>query len=80
MRIILITMILVLKSAIAYPQNLETKSYLKKLKTKNIKIIGNLKFAETKNLNIDSIDNKLKLLTMHVIKHAFLMIVPSQLF
>ena len=49
------------KITIAYPQNLETKSYLKKLKTKNIKIIGNLKFAETNNLNIDSIDNKLKL-------------------
>ena len=33
---------------------------MKKLKTKNIKTIGNLKFAETNNLKIDTIDNKLK--------------------
>ncbi|MDB3904331.1 3-deoxy-D-manno-octulosonic acid transferase [Candidatus Pelagibacter sp.] len=32
--------------SIAYPQNLETKYFLKKLKVKKIKTIGNLKFAE----------------------------------
>ncbi len=31
---------------IAYPQNLETKKYLKKLEVKKIKFIGNLKFIE----------------------------------
>ena len=30
----------------AYPQNLETKNYLKKMKINNIKLIGNIKFAE----------------------------------
>ena len=32
----------------AYPQNLETKKYLKKLGVKKIKFIGNLKFLEKK--------------------------------
>ena len=48
------------KITIAYPQNLETEFYLKKLKTKNIKTIGNLKFAETNDLKTDTIDDKLK--------------------
>jgi 3-deoxy-D-manno-octulosonic-acid transferase len=48
------------KITIAYPQNLETESYLKKLKTNKIKTIGNIKFAETNNLKIDIIDDKLK--------------------
>jgi 3-deoxy-D-manno-octulosonic-acid transferase len=48
------------KITIAYPQNLETKSYLKKLKTNKIKTIGNIKFAEANNLQIDKINNKLK--------------------
>ena len=34
------------KIIIAYPQNQETKYFLKKLKVKKIKTIGNLKFAE----------------------------------
>ena len=34
---------------IAYPQNLETKNYLKKMKINNIKLIGNIKFAENNN-------------------------------
>jgi len=34
---------------ISYPQNLETKFFLKKLKAKQIKTIGNLKFAEHDN-------------------------------
>ncbi|MDC0853574.1 glycosyltransferase N-terminal domain-containing protein, partial [Candidatus Pelagibacter sp.] len=48
------------KITIAYPQNLETKSYLKRLKTNKIKTIGNIKFAETNNSKIDIIDDKLK--------------------
>ena len=34
------------KITIAYPQNKETKNFLKKLKLKKIKLIGNLKFIE----------------------------------
>ena len=45
------------KISIAYPQNLETKYFLKKLKVKKIKTIGNLKFAEQDN----EIMNKLNL-------------------
>ena len=48
------------KIMIAYPQNFETKFYLKKFNTKKIKTIGNLKFAETDDLKTDVIDNKLK--------------------
>ena len=44
----------------AYPQNLETKYYLKILKANKIKTIGNLKFAETDNVKFDIINNKLK--------------------
>jgi len=36
------------KIKIAYPQNSETFSYLKKLKVEKIKFIGNLKFTESK--------------------------------
>jgi 3-deoxy-D-manno-octulosonic-acid transferase len=49
------------KITIAYPQNLETKSYLKILKTNNVKTIGNLKFAETDSIRMDMINDKLKL-------------------
>ena len=48
------------KITIAYPQNLETTSYLKKLEANKIKTIGNIKFAETNNIKIDIINNKLK--------------------
>ena len=44
------------KISIAYPQNVETNHYLKKMKTNGVKIIGNLKFAENdedKQKNID---------------------------
>ena len=34
---------------IAFPQNLETRNYLKKIKKNNIKLIGNIKFAENNN-------------------------------
>ena len=44
---------------IAYPQNLETKSYLKKLKVNKINHIGNLKFAENHEANLDRIPLKL---------------------
>ncbi|MDA8670673.1 glycosyltransferase N-terminal domain-containing protein [Candidatus Pelagibacter sp.] len=45
------------KISVAYPQNLETKYFLKKLKVKKIKTIGNLKYAEQDN----EIKNKLNL-------------------
>ena len=49
------------KIKIAYPQNLETKNYLKKLNIKKIKQIGNLKFIQNNNVNQNKILNKLKL-------------------
>ncbi len=48
------------KITIAYPQNLETKTYLGKLKTKKIHYLGNLKFAENFEENFDKINFKLK--------------------
>ena len=33
-------------SAIAYPQNIETKKFLKKINVQKIKMLGNLKFAQ----------------------------------
>ena len=45
---------------VAYPQNLETKNYLKKLKLNKIKYLGNLKFAENHEDNLDKINHKLK--------------------
>ena len=45
---------------IAYPQNKETKSYLKKLGLKNYSQIGNMKFAEYNDAN-QNIDGKLNL-------------------
>lgn len=47
------------KITIAYPQNTETKFFLKKLKVKSINFIGNLKFVENKYHKKDSINNKL---------------------
>ncbi len=46
----------------AYPQNNETKYYLKKFDVKNNDIIGNLKFIENKfyNTNIDNLNFKFK--------------------
>ena len=44
----------------AYPQNSETKLYLKKLKTNQIKNLGNLKFIENEEKNLIKIDIKLK--------------------
>ncbi len=44
----------------AYPQNIETKSFLKKLNVKNIDHIGNLKFAENNDDNLSKIKTNLK--------------------
>ena len=49
------------KISFAYPQNLETKSYLKKIGIKNIKSIGNIKFAENPEEKLIKISKKLKL-------------------
>ena len=32
--------------SVAFPQNIETKNYLKKFNLRKIKVLGNLKFAE----------------------------------
>ena len=48
------------KVTVIYPQNRETTSFLKKIKLKNIKLIGNLKFAEDPNENLGAINSKLK--------------------
>ena len=44
----------------AYPQNDETKGYLKKLDTKNVYQIGNLKFSGSSNKNLNQSNNRLK--------------------
>ena len=48
------------KITIAYPQNLETKYFLKQLKTNKVKTIGNLKFIKNDNEKFNTISNKLK--------------------
>ena len=48
------------KISIAYPQNLETKKFLEKLKVKKINLIGNLKFSETDNEIQDTIDHQFR--------------------
>ena len=48
------------KIKIAYPQNQETKFFLKKLKTRKIKYYGNLKFIENKLERKSKINEKLK--------------------
>tara|TARA_B100000003_G_scaffold160193_1_gene145900 strand:+ start:2069 stop:3334 length:1266 start_codon:yes stop_codon:yes gene_type:complete len=45
----------------AYPQNNETKDYLKKLSVKEIKLIGNIKYIENIQNKLDKIENNLKL-------------------
>ena len=44
---------------IAYPQNLETNFFLKKLKVNKIKLIGNLKFAEIDDKKQNKLNNNL---------------------
>jgi 3-deoxy-D-manno-octulosonic-acid transferase len=48
------------KITIIYPQNLETKYFLKKLKAKKIKTIGNLKFTEHDNEKMNKLNHKFK--------------------
>ena len=48
------------KITVAYPQNIETKIFLKKLKINKINLIGNLKFAENDYERLNSINNNLK--------------------
>ena len=48
------------KITIAYPQNIETKRYLKKLSVNKIISLGNLKFAENFGEKLDKIDGRLK--------------------
>ena len=49
------------KITIAYPQNLETKSYLNKLNVNKILEVGNIKFSETNEKFQDNINNRLNL-------------------
>ena len=46
--------------SLAYPQNYETKNYLKKLDLKKIKYIGNLKFTETNYNSNENLKETLK--------------------
>ena len=48
------------KIKIAYPQNLETKKFLKKLNVKKIYEVGNLKFSQNNNVNQDKLSDKFK--------------------
>ncbi len=48
------------KISIAYPQNLETKSYLKKIGVNKIKSIGNIKFAENPEEKLVKFSKRLK--------------------
>ncbi len=48
------------KISIAYPQNLETLSFLKKINPYKINLIGNLKFAENYDEKLNKINHKLK--------------------
>ena len=48
------------KITVAYPQNIETKKFLKKFSLKKIKEIGNLKFAENYEENLLNLSSNLK--------------------
>jgi len=48
------------KISVAFPQNRETKSFLKKMKTPKINVLGNLKFIEIDEKNLDKIKDDLK--------------------
>ncbi len=49
------------KITIAYPQNRETKNFLKKLNLKKINSIGNLKFTQNPDEKFDEVNKKLKI-------------------
>ncbi len=48
------------KITIAYPQNMETKFFLKKIRTNKIKFIGNLKFIKTDEIKNNNKSKKFK--------------------
>ncbi len=48
------------KITVAFPQNLETKFFLKKLNVKKINFIGNLKFAKNYDENLVKLNNRLQ--------------------
>ena len=48
------------KITVAYPQNKETASYLKYIKKVSINLLGNLKFSENDEENLEKINFKLK--------------------
>ena len=48
------------KIKIAYPQNVETRKFLKELKVKKVYQIGNLKFVQNNNINQNKISDKFK--------------------
>ncbi len=48
------------KITIAYPQNLETAQYLQKLEVNKISHLGNLKFAENYDENLNKVDINIK--------------------
>ena len=50
-----------MKISTAYPQNLETKKFLKELNVKKIKLIGNLKFSEINDIKNSKLNKKLDL-------------------
>ena len=45
---------------VAFPQNLETRFFLKKFNVKKINLIGNLKFIESRDNSLSKINNNLK--------------------
>tara|TARA_Y100000996_G_scaffold412374_1_gene398329 strand:+ start:556 stop:1806 length:1251 start_codon:yes stop_codon:yes gene_type:complete len=49
------------KITIAFPQNIETNNFLKKIKVTKINFIGNLKFAQHLSEKSDRIENNLKI-------------------
>ena len=46
---------------LAFPQNLETKFFLRNFNVKKVNLIGNLKFIESKDENLNKIENNLKI-------------------
>ena len=48
------------KITISYPQNIETKNFLKKIGSKKIKFIGNLKFIENYQKKLNQLNIKLR--------------------
>ena len=48
------------KISVAFPQNLDIKSFLKKINLTKINMIGNIKFAENSEIKIDKMSPKLK--------------------